>query len=524
MMENKYKYLAMNDEYAKRVCYPENKHTIRTEFERDRDRILYSRAFRRLSGKTQVFLAGNDDHTRTRLTHTLEVAQISRTIAKALELNGDLTEAIALGHDIGHTPFGHVGERMLNRIMNGCYKIRDFNSTNVILNNARGFKHNWQSVRVSTELESTMNLTDYTLWGMLNHSNLKNKPCEVQSQDQICLFRHEEEKCNGIKLDSDDSLSFYTNITVNGNNVYESIKGKWSFEGIVVGIADEIAQRHHDIEDALEYNIIDKNELYKKLSNILNFQEYEKTIKEEYTNKDDNCCEKLLSSINEHKQNLKEVKESVGIDSIDSCKAKLAKFIVNLLTTDIIYSTQSRFNELIKKFDIKSQQDFYNHKDEINSYKDIKEDIVRYSNFIKQKDEELKDFLRDTILNSHKAQTMDGVGQHVIKELFKAYIINPQQLPDKTIVKLFVNLYKNDKNELDKYKYEDLNNYNVGSLRNILSKYHYNAKKSDKNKIDYKELDYNYYKIQLLRTICDYIAGMTDKYTIDQHRKLYNIV
>ncbi|EHR0219180.1 HD domain-containing protein [Clostridium perfringens] len=122
--KERYPELATNSKFAKRVVNcGEDKHTIRNEFERDRDRIMYSRAFRRLSGKTQVFLAGNDDHVRTRLTHTLEVAQIARTISKALGLNEYLTEAIALGHDIGHTPFGHIGERMLNSIMNGCYKI-----------------------------------------------------------------------------------------------------------------------------------------------------------------------------------------------------------------------------------------------------------------------------------------------------------------------------------------------------------------------------------------------------------------
>lgn len=96
----------------------------RSEFMRDRDRILYSKAFRRLSGKTQVFLSGIDDHQRTRLTHTLEVSQIARTIAYNLGLNIDLTEAIALGHDIGHTPFGHVGERTLHMIMSDIKMMR----------------------------------------------------------------------------------------------------------------------------------------------------------------------------------------------------------------------------------------------------------------------------------------------------------------------------------------------------------------------------------------------------------------
>ena len=108
---------------------------LRTEYQRDRDRILHSKAFRRLKHKTQVFLSPFDDHFRTRLTHTLEVSQIGRTIARALDLNEDLVEAIALGHDLGHTPFGHCGEGVLNELVKG------------------GFNHNVQSVRVVEKLE-----------------------------------------------------------------------------------------------------------------------------------------------------------------------------------------------------------------------------------------------------------------------------------------------------------------------------------------------------------------------------------
>ena len=113
----------------------EKKCNVRTEFQRDRDRILHSKSFRRLKHKTQVFIAPEGDHFRTRLTHTLEVSQIGRTLARALRLNEDLIEAISLGHDLGHTPFGHTGERVLNEL------------------NPTGFKHNEQSVRVVDFLE-----------------------------------------------------------------------------------------------------------------------------------------------------------------------------------------------------------------------------------------------------------------------------------------------------------------------------------------------------------------------------------
>lgn len=115
---------------------PEEEDPIRTPFQRDRDRIIHCKSFRRLMHKTQVFLSPEGDHYRTRLTHTLEVAQIARTIARAMRLNEDLTEAIALGHDLGHTPFGHAGERALNEVCPG------------------GYKHFLQSVRVVEKLEN----------------------------------------------------------------------------------------------------------------------------------------------------------------------------------------------------------------------------------------------------------------------------------------------------------------------------------------------------------------------------------
>ncbi|KEH96792.1 hypothetical protein Z962_05910 [Clostridium botulinum C/D str. BKT12695] len=511
MNKSTYGYLAANDEYAERIVEKENKHPIRSKFERDRDRIMYSRAFRRLSGKTQVFLAGNDDHARTRLTHTLEVAQIARTITKALGLNEDLSEAIALGHDIGHTPFGHVGERMLNSIMSGCYEIRDFNEPSDVFKNVKGFKHNWQSIRVAAELESSMNLTDYTLWGMLNHSKMKYKKCKMEDNNHKCLFRHEKDKTCNIKLEDEASLSFYRNMKIENINLYEQIKEKWSFEGLIVALADEVAQRHHDIEDALEYNIIDKNELYEELNKIFNFNEYMEKIQKENSNN----LKELLESIKEHKRNFEDIKKSIEKGSLDLYKPKFSKFIVNILTTDIIYNIKNNFSKFIKEYNIKNNEDFYNIKNEIKNYKDI----VAYSNFMKETDEKLEVFLRNRILNSHKAQTMDAVGQHIIKELFKAYLISPQQLPDKTIVKLFENLYKEDKEKLDKAKYENSSKYNVGKLRNRLSEYHFNRGQDEKDKNKYVK-----YKVELLRTICDYVAGMTDKYTIEQHRKLYNIV
>ena len=151
--------------------------TLRTEFQRDRDRILHSKAFRRLKHKTQVFFSPDDDHYRTRLTHTLEVSQVARTIAKALNLNEDLVEAIALGHDLGHTPFGHSGESVLNRIM------------------VNGFAHNENSVRVVTVIED-LNLTEETINGILCHSYAYEPAFTLEGQivqiaDKIAYINHD---------------------------------------------------------------------------------------------------------------------------------------------------------------------------------------------------------------------------------------------------------------------------------------------------------------------------------------------
>lgn len=153
---------------------------MRTEYQRDRDRIIHSKAFRRLKHKTQVFLAPEGDHYRTRLTHTLEVSQIGRSIAKALRLNEDLTEAIALGHDLGHTPFGHAGEKALNSV---C---------------PDGFRHYEQSVRIVELLEKDgrgLNLTREVRDGMINHrtsgrpSTLEGKV--IRLSDKIAYINHD---------------------------------------------------------------------------------------------------------------------------------------------------------------------------------------------------------------------------------------------------------------------------------------------------------------------------------------------
>ena len=172
-------YAALSSKSAGRAA-PISQCELRTCYQRDRDRIIHCKSFRRLKYKTQVFLTPMGDHYRTRLTHTLEVSQVARTLARSLRLNEDLAEAIALGHDLGHTPFGHIGENTLDKLLPG------------------GFRHNEQSLRVAERLEHEgqgLNLCAETLDGIRNHSG-KGEPATlegwcVRRADRIAYINHD---------------------------------------------------------------------------------------------------------------------------------------------------------------------------------------------------------------------------------------------------------------------------------------------------------------------------------------------
>ena len=188
----------------------------RTQYQRDRDRVIHSRAFRRLEYKTQVFLNGTGDHLRTRLTHTIEVAGIARNIARALRLNEDLTETIALAHDLGHSPFGHNGETALNRLMRGH----------------GGFEHNRQSLRIVEELEQKyprftgLNLSWEVREGLMKHSFGADHPARAKGLAANCS----------------------------------------SLEAQVANLADEIAYYSHDLDDGLESGLLSEKNLRREVS------------------------------------------------------------------------------------------------------------------------------------------------------------------------------------------------------------------------------------------------------------------
>ena len=216
--------------------YPEEPPEWRTQYQRDRDRVIHSRAFRRLEYKTQVFLNGTGDHLRTRLTHTIEVAGISRNIARALRLNEDLAETIALAHDLGHSPFGHNGEAALNRLMKGH----------------GDFEHNSQSLRVVEELEQKypgfmgLNLTWEVREGLMKHSSGARHPARAEGIAANCS----------------------------------------SLEAQVANLADEIAYYSHDLDDGLDCDLLSEKKLQR---DVTIWGRADKQVRKEHGSLPDEC-------------------------------------------------------------------------------------------------------------------------------------------------------------------------------------------------------------------------------------------
>tara|TARA_A100001015_G_scaffold136145_1_gene151043 strand:- start:1279 stop:2418 length:1140 start_codon:yes stop_codon:yes gene_type:complete len=218
---NKLSKLAVSRQSKGRL-FKEKKTNLRNDFQRDRDRIVHSTAFRRLKHKTQVFVNTSGDHYRTRITHSLEVSQIARTLAKYFNLNEDLSETLSLAHDLGHTPFGHAGEEALNK----CMK------------NFGGFDHNIQTLRIVTILENRyynfkgLNLSIETLDGLIKH----NGPVKDCSKLNTILGKNFFKKKINFKLNS-------------------------SLEAQIASISDDIAYNSHDLEDGLKSNLFKLNHL-----------------------------------------------------------------------------------------------------------------------------------------------------------------------------------------------------------------------------------------------------------------------
>lgn len=312
-MQNKRGYAALEAErlspYASRSIetrgrkHKEAEHPFRTPFQRDRDRVIHCNAFRRLEYKTQVFVYHEGDHYRTRLTHTIEVAQISRTIARALGLNEDLAEAIALAHDLGHPPFGHTGEGALNKLMSGH----------------GGFEHNAQSLRIVEHLERKypafdgLNLTWEVREGIAKHSSEHDRPGH--------------------------------------NGDFESAKSA-CLEAQIVDIADEIAYNNHDIDDGISSEMLEPA----SLEAVELWRENFEQVKSEFPGADFKVLKSqtVIRVINAQATDLVDtVIKAIDGDGIDSVEAVRARPPIARFSPDMAVK-----NRELKKF---LRDNLYNH-------------------------------------------------------------------------------------------------------------------------------------------------------------------
>ncbi len=350
--------------------HPEQEHPYRTVFQRDRDRIIHCTAFRRLQYKTQVFVIHEGDYYRTRLTHTTEVSQIARTIARALGLNEDLTEAISLAHDLGHTPFGHSGEDALDSCMQEASGGR--------------FRHNCQSLRIIERLED-------------RYPDFRGLNASWELRESV------------IKHGFPDHPS--------PPNRYEP---SWAplMEERVVDVTDAIAYTNHDLDDGLKSGILSRDQL----EDISFWNEAVSTVRDE-----------------------------MNTQSGERERSQVVRYLINTMVTDLIQTTRKR----LQKHQIESVEDVRN----------THERLVRCSNPVQSKKEELEHALYNRLYNHHRVIRMQERAKRIVRELFDEYMRCPQLLPEP-----FQRWVEN-----------------VGKAR----------------------------------AVTDYIAGMTDRYAIKEHQELF---
>ena len=373
-----YSIFSTNYKSSKGRIFGEKDDPNRTCFMRDRDRIIHSSAFRRLKYKTQVFVHHEEDYFRTRLSHSLEVSQLSRSISKVFNINDDLTESISLSHDLGHTPFGHAGEEVLNKKMK----------------EKGGFNHNYQALKILTVLEKKyldfdgLNLTFETLDGILKHNGPITSKLPSYIQNFINFFGGEK-------------------------------KSQGSFEAQIAAICDDIAYNNNDIDDGLYAGLFEIEEL--------------------------NELEIIKDALK--KINLKKSKEYRRI------KYELIRKLINIMVDDLIRNTKQN----IQNFKIKN----------CNEILELDKPLVIFGDEMKNKEKNLKVFLKNKMYNHPKVKTMNFKAKKIVSDLFDLYIDEPYLLPTG---------WRNFKNENEKYV-----------------------------------------------NVSDYISGMTDNYAINIHKKYFDL-
>lgn len=472
----KLSFLAQRNEYCQRQYNLRTPSKTRGEFQRDYERIIHSKAFRRMVDKAQIFTSSKGDHYRTRMTHSQAVYQIAKGIAVELKLNSDLTEAIALGHDIGHTPFGHQGERTLDAILNGKSGI--IKNADIYDDHFGGFKHSYQSVRVASILEETyieingMDLSYQTLEGMLKHTGLK------RDQFDLCEF-----------IDADDAekkLHFDSEICS-------------TLEGQIVNIADEIAQRGHDLDDALSSGVLTLDELEKYLA----------------VNKAENLRNELFG-------------DNGVIAALDAAKAngrffsnekelktgRIVSVIITHFIKDVIKTSEENIEKYCNEHGIRSADDFAANPYVSEQLIDFKEKkLCRY----------LETIIGDRVINSSEVALFDSNGAIIVEGLFKAYYNNPCLLHKGTKRKLFIEMRKKGIRNVVDFEFG-----NRDAVRMEIEKISFGELGSEGERSDYSTVrierherdEYKEKRKILVRCICDYISGMTDTYAVNEYKRI----
>ncbi len=471
LLERNLSDLSQKNQHCKRAIAINESDNNRSEFQRDRERIVHTKASRRLVDKAQIFTASKGDHFRTRMTHTLEVSQIARGLAARLNLNNDLTEAIALAHDIGHTPFGHQGERTLNSILRNEIKI----ITCADKIDFGGFKHNFQGLRILSYLEKKyfehegIDLSYQVLEGILKHTGGKVKDCT----------NCDTESCSRKCFDVNEFL-------INGEPEYLFLEYKFptTLEGQVVSIADEIAQRGHDLDDAFAAKHLSFDELvsYAEITEM-------KPIKE------------ILLKIKTELNMMKEC-NVVFIDENDMLRSRLVPEILGYFMKDIV--TQSNIN--ISKYDLDNEL--------YNKHHRIDKKLIEFSDECQFIMDYIETIISKKVINSFEVARFDDKANRIIKALFKAYYNNPKLLPDRTLKRIYLDISRISNNVID------FRNGDPKLISKELNLICFSKPKGEDSNIDLND-EYIIKRKILVRNITDYIAGMTDNYAMNEYNSIY---
>ena len=422
-----------------------SKFKSRDEFTKDKDRIIHTKAFRRLQHKAQVYSNEDGDHYRTRLTHTIEVAQIAKSIARNLNVNDDLTEAIALGHDIGHTPFGHAGEKVIEDILRGNDNLNGKIKYSI---NFGGFKHNFNSLKILELVEHKYN-------------NINGLNLTWQVLDGIC--KHTKIKKDGKRWDwrryvnDPEYFKEIINYSYPKNKKYNDkleIGIPLTIEGQIVQIADEIAQREHDLDDGFRE---ENNETkFIKLQSIINHSN--KNIKQNMIGYDKYIELKKELNIDNIVKEIQN-KKLTYTDEIDLIWKKCIRDIVSYFIMDV---SENSLNSI---YNTNKEEAILN--DKTNKRKYIIKKLVTFSECAGTLHKSIELFIENRIINSYEVNCFDGKGEYILRQLFKAYYENPKQMPQSELRILEKMIQKNSR----KYGELKINKISLSDIKFIPSSF-----------------------------------------------------